>query len=511
MTKTFYITTPIYYANDKLHIGHSYTSIACDVLARYKRLCGYEVYYLTGADEHGQKVALAAQAKKMDTQAFVDSIFGQVKKLWEALNISYTDFIRTTEERHELVVQEMFKEIYQQGDIYPGNYEGLYCIPCETFWLETQSTDNTCPDCGRPLERLKEETYFFRLSKYQDLLLDYYRAHPDFIRPESRYNEMVSFVRSGLKDISVTRPKNRISWGVTCPFAEEQTIYVWFDALINYVSALGYKQNPQFEKFWPADVHMVGKDIVKFHAVIWPAMLMAAKVPLPQKVFAHGWWTVEKEKMSKSKGNVVDPYEVIATVGVDAYRYFLLREVPFGQDGDFSSSVLHIRYQADLANNVGNLLHRTLSMIEKYFAGVVPQAGSIIHQEILESKVKILLPALGNALDTMSFHQALEKIWDLIIWGNRFIEEKAPWKLAKTDQQELANVLYTLADLLRIVAVCIFPFMPVTSGKMWSQLGLPGQPDQIAIHSLACGQITAGGRIHKGEPLFPRLEEGSKP
>lgn len=513
MTKTFYITTPIYYANDKLHIGHSYTSIACDVLARYKRLCGYEVYYLTGADEHGQKVALAAQAKQVDPQTFVDSIFSQVTKLWEALNISHTDFIRTTEHRHEIIVRQMFRELYEKGDIYPGHYEGLYCIPDETFWLESQVQNNICPDCGRPLERLKEETYFFKMSKYQEPLLNYFREHPEFIRPESRYNEMVNFVKSGLKDISVSRPKNRITWGISCPFDEGQTIYVWFDALINYVSSLGYKKEPNFEKFWPADVHMVGKDIVKFHTVIWPSMLMSAGVPLPKKVFAHGWWTVDKEKMSKSKGNVIDPYDIIAKVGVDPYRYFLLREVPFGQDGDFSWNALLMRYQADLANNLGNLLHRTLSMIEKYYDGIVPADESKARGKE-EDILKNLFHEVDSAMNNIAFHQALESIWNVIIWGNRFIEEKAPWKLAKTDRQELANVLYRLADLLRIVAVYVYPFLPEISGKMWRQLGLAGQPEQINIQSLASGQFPSGTKISKGDPLFPRLEEevqGPKP
>lgn len=507
MTKTFYITTPIYYANDKLHIGHSYTSIACDVLARYKRLCGYEVYYLTGADEHGQKVALAAQAKQLEPQAFVDSIFSQVTQLWKALNISHTDFIRTTELRHEKVVQQMFREIYEKGDIYPGHYEGLYCIPDETFWLESQVQNNICPDCGRPLERLKEETYFFKMSKYQEPLLNYFRQHPEFIRPESRYNEMMNFVKSGLKDISVTRPKSRIKWGISCPFDEEQTIYVWFDALINYVSALGYKNTPQFEKFWPADVHMVGKDIVKFHTVIWPAMLMAAGVPLPKKVFAHGWWTVEKEKMSKSKGNVIDPYDVIAKVGVDPYRYFLLREVPFGQDGDFSQNALLVRYQSDLANNLGNLLHRTLSMIEKYYEGIVPAAGPAAQEDTQETILKNLFYEVDSAMNNLSFHQVIEAVWTVIIGGNRFIEEKAPWKLAKTNRQELSAVLYRLADILRIIAVYIYPFLPETSEKMWRQLGLEGGPQRIDIRSLGKGQFPAGTKINKGEPLFPRLED----
>lgn len=507
MKKLFYITTPIYYVNDTPHIGHSYTNIACDVLARFKRLTGYEVYYLTGTDEHGQKVAQVAQAQNKTPQELVDEVMVKFKNLWTVLEISYDDFIRTTEKRHEEVVQMIFNELYRQGDIYPGQYEGWYCVPCETFWLETQIEKGLCPDCGRPLERLSEKTYFFRMSKYEKALLAHLEKNPEFVRPAGRYHEIVNFVKSGLKDLSISRPKTRISWGIPCPFDQEQTIYVWFDALINYVSALGYKNHPDlFQKFWPADVQMIGKDILKFHAVIWPAMLLGVGAPLPKKVFAHGWWTVEGQKMSKSKGNVIDPYKVMAKFGVAAYRYFLLREVTFGQDGDFSQTALLARYQADLANNLGNLLNRTLTMLEKYFAGVVPAPAPSVKNEELQKLIEDLFPSVEEKINSLSFSQALENIWEIIDWSNKYIEKKAPWQLAKSNKTELAQVLYTLADVLRIIALYIQPFMPSISQSMWEQLGLTGELTENKLQNTKTGQFPGGVQVRKGLPLFPKID-----
>lgn len=506
MKPTFYITTPIYYVNDKPHIGHSYTSIACDVLARFKRLTGYEVYFLTGTDEHGQKVAQAAKAQNQEPQALVDRNVQTYQNLWTMLEVSNDDFIRTTEPRHKEVVQAMFAELYKKGDIYPGQYEGWYCVPCETFWLESQSEKGLCPDCGRALEKVSEKTYFFKMSKYEKPLLAYLEKHPDFVHPHGRYNEIMSFVKGGLKDLSVSRPKSRISWGIPCPFDPDQVIYVWFDALINYVSALGYKKHLDlFNRFWPADVQMIGKDILKFHAVIWPTMLLASEVPLPKKIVAHGWWTVEGQKMSKSKGNVVDPYAVIAKVGVDAYRYFLLREVPFGLDGDFSETALSARYQADLANNLGNLVNRTLTMLEKYFAGVVPLLNSVPRVEKFEKLVNGLLPEVERKLEAAAFSQALESIWVLIDQANKYIEEEAPWQLAKSDQARLAGVLYTLMDVLRVAALYIYPFMPSTALKIWEQLGLTERLPQANLNTVKLGQFPPRTKVRKGVPLFPKI------
>ncbi len=501
MKPTFYITTPIYYVNDKPHIGHSYTSIACDVLARFKRLTGYQVYFLTGTDEHGQKVAQAAKTQHQEPQILVDLNVQTYQNLWTALEVSNDDFIRTTEPRHKEVVQAIFGELYKKGDIYPGQYEGWYCVPCETFWLESQIEKGLCPDCDRALEKVSEKTYFFKMSKYEKPLLAYLEKHP-----QGRYNEIKSFVKGGLKDLSVSRPKSRINWGIPCPFDPDQVIYVWFDALINYVSALGYKKHQDlFNRFWPADIQMIGKDILKFHAVIWPTMLLASEVSLPKKIIAHGWWTVEGQKMSKSKGNVVDPYTIIAKVGVDAYRYFLLREVPFGLDGDFSETALSARYQADLANNLGNLVNRTLTMLEKYFDGVVPLINSMPHVEIFEKLVNGLLPEVEQKLEAAAFSQALESIWALIDQANKYIEEEAPWKLAKSDQARLAGVLYTLMDVLRVAALYIYPFMPGSALKIWEQLGLTESLPAVNLNTVKLGQFPPGTKVQKGVPLFPKL------
>ena len=509
MNKVFYITTPIYYVNDTPHIGHSYTTIACDVLSRYQRLNGRETYFLTGTDEHGQKVSQAAKAAGKEPQQLVDEVVEKYKAMWKALNIGNDDFIRTTDPRHEKVVQKLFADLHAKGDIYPGQYEGWYCVPCETFYLETQIEKGLCPDCGRPLEKLKENTYFFRMSKYQDQLLAYIESHPDFVQPLGRYHEIVNFVKSGLRDLSVSRPRSRIGgWGIACPFDQEQVIYVWFDALLNYISAPGYGIEPErFGRVWPADVQVIGKDILKFHAIIWPALLLAAGIELPKKIFAHGCWTIAGEKMSKSRGNVVDPLKISAQFGVDSYRYFLLREVPFGQDGDFSETALSARYQADLANNLGNLLNRTLTMLEKYFAGIVPDPAPGRKTDETLTRLAQALPArIEQHLSELAFSLALERIWEIIDAANRYIENKAPWKLAKTDKEELAAVLYNLVDILRLVAVYLSPFMPKISQLMWEQLGLPGTPAELEITKTSLNQFPGKTRILKGQPLFPKLE-----
>jgi len=491
MPGKFYLTTPLYYVNDIPHIGHAYTTIAADVLARYKRMMGYEVHFLTGTDEHGQKVWKAAQDQGKKPKQFVDEIVKRFQSAWEALNISYDDFIRTTEERHEEVVQKIFSKLLEQGDIYKGEYEGWYCVYCESYWAEAETTEDMegrklCPDCGRPTDILREETYYFRQSKYQEALLKYIESHPDFIQPSYRRHEVLKFIKQGLRDLSVTR--TAFPWGVAVPVDPKHVVYVWFDALINYISAVGYlREDKEFDKWWPADMHLMGKEIVRFHAVTWPCMLMALGLPLPKKIFGHGWWTVEGEKMSKSKGNVVDPIALAKEYGVDAVRYFILREVPFGSDGDFSMKSFVARYNADLANDLGNLLSRTLTMIEKYFEGQVPRVKGQEENE-LTSLMEETPKMVDKAMEELAFSEALAAIWKLISQANVYIEKQAPWALAKKEQKDkLAIVLSTLVKILKVVADQIAPFMPQTSGRILAQLNLEE------------------GRVAKGEILFPRI------
>ena len=507
MDKRFYITTPIYYVNDVPHIGHAYTTLACDVLARYKRSRGYEVFFLTGTDEHGQKVEKAAQTKGETPLELADRVMKRFQALWDKLNISHTDFIRTSQERHKKGVRELFRLIQEKGDIYLGEYEDWYCTPCETFWTETQLLDGTCPDCGRPTSKLMEESYFFRMSKYQDQLIKHIEDHPDFIQPKSRRNEVLSFVKDGLRDLSISRTS--FSWGIPAPGNDKHVIYVWFDALTNYISALGYPEdnNGQFEKFWPADVHVIGKDILRFHAIYWPTFLMAAGLPLPKKVFAHGWWTVEGQKMSKSLLNVVEPNMLIDTYGVDAIRYFLLREVPFGLDGDFSHSSLISRINSDLANDLGNLLSRSTAMLGKYFDGVLPQAADAEDVDhVFTARFPKAIELLDKQYSDLAFNKALQTIWELISAGNKYIDETAPWALAKDESQKgrLATVMYNLLEAQRLIALLIAPFMPDTAVKI---LDILGCGDEVTLEGNdQWGGLQAGTTIAKAQPLFPRIE-----
>ncbi|MBR0075782.1 MAG: methionine--tRNA ligase, partial [Synergistaceae bacterium] len=501
--KVFYITTPIYYVNDIPHIGHAYTTIACDVISRYKRMKGYDVHFLTGTDEHGQKIQTAAETKGKTPQELVDEIHLNFKKLWEVLNISNDDFIRTTEPRHIKVVQAMFKKLMDQGDIYKGTYSGYYCIPDETYVPESSMGPNkTCPDCGRPLTIMEEESYFFRASKYVPDLIKFYEEHLKAVMPKIRYNEIMSFLKSGVKDQSVSRTS--IKWGIPVPGDEKHVIYVWFDALINYASAIGYLDDPEkFSHYWPHVRHMVGKDIIRFHCVIWPLILIALGINLPVEVIAHGWWTHEGEKMSKSKGNVINPFEMVKEYGLDPFRYFLLREVPFGNDGDFSQLALVGRINSDLANDLGNLLNRTLQMIKSYRNGVVPSCVNP-QSELSEMSINTL-EKVDDYLNNYQFDEALKSIWELIGRSNKFIDETAPWKLAKDESQaeQLNFVLLNLYEALRLSALLIAPFMPDTSKKILQQLG--DDREILLFDDFKWGE-GAGKTINKAEVLFPRID-----
>ena len=505
--KTFYITTPAYYVNDVLHIGHAYCTIAVDVIARFKRFAGYEVLFVTATDEHGQKIDEAAAAQGLKPIELADSIVRQDKAVWEKLNISYDDFIRTTEDRHVKAVSGIFQALYEKGDIYKGLYEGLYCIPCETFWTESQAEAGVCPDCGRSLKKVEEESYFFKLSKYRERLLKLYEENRSFMLPASRRAEMINIVKGDLRDLSVSR--TAVKWGIPVPFDKSHTIYVWFDALINYISAAGYlNDEKKFSKFWPADVHVVGKEIYKFHVIIWPAMLMALGLEPPGCVFGHGWWTVNGQKMSKSKANVVDPVKTAGRFGVDVLRYFLFREVPFGTDGDFSQESLLSRYNTELANDLGNLLNRTLTMVEKYFEGRIPGYGE--REKGFKAQVEECVKNTTGYYDSYQLSEALSQVMGLVGSSNRYIETSAPWKLSKEDPGRLGSVLYNLLEALRITALLISPFMPETAGSILRQLGIKESLSSLGISGLNWGGMKENGRINKGSPLFPRFEGKTK-
>lgn len=508
--KSFYITTPIYYPSAKLHIGHAYCTTIADSIARFKRFAGYDVFFLTGSDEHGQKIQQKAEEAGVTPIQYVDNIVAGFQNLWTRLNISNDDFIRTTQERHVKVVQEIFRRIYAKGDIYKGSYKGLYCTPCESYWTEHQLDENgCCPDCHREVQEVEEEAYFFKMSNYADRVLKYIEDNPEFIQPVSRRNEMINFIKQGLDDLCISRTS--FDWGIPVPVDKKHVIYVWFDALTNYITPIGFLDDPEkFAKFWPADLHLVGKEIVRFHSIIWPCILMALDLPLPKKVYGHGWLIVDGDKMSKSKGNVVDPNLLIDEFGPDAIRYFLLREITLGQDGNFSRDALIERINADLANDLGNLLHRTLNMITKFQDGIIEPATteSDIDKSLIADAQKTV-KSFAEGMEAMQLSPVIKTVWAFIGRANKYIDETAPWALAKNPEKkaELATVMYNLAESLRVISGLISPFMPATAPKVWKQLGFEADFATLTLEAIETwGGTPAGQHIGEAEQLFPRIE-----